>query len=117
VPLIAQSPFERWDGDCGLSYVTLNTSDPIIQRSTPGISMDSRRYRCCPKCHRFFNTIRVGNGSIRLNWDSGFDDAESVSDKGAIGEAGVSSGIGSGTVVVAEGSRLVDIDASGEVAR
>ena len=52
-----------------------------------------------------------------LNWDSGFDDAESVSDKGAIGEAGVSSGIGSGTMVVAEGSRLVDIDASGEVAR
>ena len=54
---------------------------------------------------------------MMLSWDSGFDDAESVSYKCAIGEAGISGGIGSGAMVVAEGGRLVDIDASREVAR
>ena len=52
-----------------------------------------------------------------LDWDSGFDDAESVSDKSAIGQTGVGGWIGSGAMVVAEGSRLVDIDASGKVTR
>jgi hypothetical protein len=54
---------------------------------------------------------------VMLNWNPGFDDTESVRYKSAIGEAGVSGGIGSGAMVVAEGSRLVDIDASRKVAR
>ena len=52
-----------------------------------------------------------------LNWNPGFDDAKSVSYKSAIGEAGVSGGIGSGAMIVAESGRLVNIDASGKVAR
>jgi hypothetical protein len=43
--LNAQSPSERWDGDCARSYTTLSNFDQIFSRQAPAISLDSHLYR------------------------------------------------------------------------
>lgn len=53
---------------------------------------------------------------LGLNGDSGFDDAEPVRDKSAVGQAGVGGWISAGAMIVTESSRLVYVNAPGKVA-